>query len=115
MRPLLLCLLLLGLPATAHAQERPEKPPEPAAAPGPVHGTLDTGGHTTPVLGLAFTPDGKKLISLDHHEVFVWDTLTGARGRVWRLPTALATLAVSPDGTTVAVAATLQWDGKERF
>ena len=111
MRRLLLCLLLLNLPTLARAQENPEKPPE--TPPGPVSGALDTGGHTTPIQDLAFTPDGQKLISVELWAVHVWDTATGERERTWRLPTALERATVSPNGKVVAVAGQMgDWDGK---
>jgi hypothetical protein len=111
MRRLLPMLLLLGVPTLARAQDRPEKPAE--APPGPVSGFLDTGGHATPVGGLAFTPDGQKLISIELRAVHVWDTVTGERERTWRLPTALDRAVVAPNGKVVAVAAQIgDWDGK---
>jgi len=108
------------------------KEPELGEAPPPelgsIRAVLNTGGHTNLPVNLAFSPDGKKLVSIDSFEVHVWNTASGQRERTWRLPTPLhrggshfansdapvhysfwnyiTTVAVAPDNKTVAVAAT---------
>jgi WD40 repeat protein len=69
-------------------------------------------GHTGRVLSVAFTPDGKKVISggVDRM-VRIWDPATGKQVRELTICDAsepdprVTSLAVSPDGKTVAVAA----------
>ena len=72
---------------------------------------LDPGGHTAPVVRVAFTPDGRRLLtgSVDK-TVRVWDVATGRPGAVVRPPVGpgrdglVNALAVSPTGTLAAVA-----------
>jgi len=107
MRCLFVAALVLTLPSVAPAQDKnpPGKPPVLEN----VRLALDTGGHASPVLDLAFTPDGRKLLTLEDAEVHVWDIASGERERIWRLPTwGLTKLAVSADGQTAAVSA-LHW------
>ena len=73
---------------------------------------LQSGGHTAPVTKILFTPDGKEVITVSRDKtVRLWDAGTGQRLGVLRTPTgaggqggALNAIALSPDGTTLAVA-----------
>ena len=97
---------------------------------GPITAVLDTGGHTNPPLCLTFSPDGKKLVSIDTWEVHVWKTNSGERERTWRLPLPLhvlgthngrpfwnyvSTVAVAPDNKTLAVVSMLQTAAPTKF
>jgi WD40 repeat protein len=77
-------------------------------------------GHTRSVVGVAFSPDGKRLISaagtmgdysLTRHrigEIKIWDVASGEQLHSWQPHNVeIACLAVSPDGTR---AATADWD-----
>src|SRR5437660_8071561 len=65
----------------------------PALA-GPVFGkpgrpflVLDAAGHSATVLKVAFTPNGKELITISRDKtVRFWDVGTGKAGRVFHLP-----------------------------
>jgi len=62
--------------------------------------------HSNRVRALAFSPDGTALISAcdDEEKLFVWDTATGRlRGRIKGPGLSVWALAVSPDGTRIAV------------
>jgi WD40 repeat protein len=117
MRHRVAALLLLVLPGVLLAQ--PGKEPAPGEKPAPektpedlpakdVALALNTGGHTEPIYQMRFTPDGKRLVTARGAEVRVWDVATGRQEQVWRLPGGNGRLAVSPDGKTVATAATIQ-------
>jgi WD40 repeat protein len=80
---------------------------EPAAPPLLV---LDSGGHTSIVRKVLFTPDGKELISVsDDETIRFWDVASGEPIRVVRPPIGtgnqgrLYAAALSPDGRTLAV------------
>jgi WD40 repeat protein len=99
MRRLQLCLLLLGLPAAARAQEEP------------AYLVLNTAGHSAHVQQLLFTPDGQRLVSVgEDRTVQVWSVETGERLQLLRTPTgpnfdgALLAAALAPDGKLLAVA-----------
>ena len=71
---------------------------------------LDSGGHTSIVRKVLFTPDGKELISVsDDKTVRFWDVASGEPIRVLRPPIGpgnegkLYAAALSPDGRTLAV------------
>jgi WD40 repeat protein len=71
---------------------------------------LDTGGHTSNVRGLAFTPGGGQLVSASQDKtVRVWDVDTGKTVRIIRGETApgswgtIYAMALSPDGRWLAV------------
>jgi WD40 repeat protein len=80
---------------------------EPAAPPILV---LDTGGHTSVVSKVLFTPNGKELISVSKDKTIrFWDVASGEPIRVLRPPIGpgeqgkLYAAALSPDGRTLAV------------
>lgn len=71
---------------------------------------LDTGGHMAMIHNVAFTPDGKQLISAaDDKVVRVWDVATGKTVRTIRGESApgnagkIYSMALSPDGKWLAV------------
>jgi len=71
---------------------------------------LDSGGHTSSVWKVLFTPDGKRLISVsDDKTIRFWDVASGEPIRVLRPPIGpgpegkLYAAALSPDGRTLAV------------
>jgi len=101
MRRLLLALFCVALPNAALAQQIDGEPIF----------VLNTGGHTSTVNMLLFTPDGKELISVsDDKTIRTWDAATGEALRVLRPPIGsdhvgkLFAAALSPDGKTLAVA-----------
>jgi WD40 repeat protein/tetratricopeptide (TPR) repeat protein len=70
---------------------------------------LDTGGHSGKILGAAFAPDGRHVVTGSYDKtVRVWNISTGESVRVFRLPIGpgpegiVHAIAVSPNGTTVA-------------
>src|SRR5207302_10815870 len=58
--------------------------------------------HAGPVRGLAFSADGKTLLSAGHHTVRRWDAMSGRLLEVSRAPGGRGVSALSPDGRTVA-------------
>ena len=97
------CITLLILLTCQHVGAQ-----EPAAAP-PIL-VLDSGGHTSNVWKVLFTPDGKELISVsDDKTIRFWDVASGEPIRVLRPPIGpgregkLFAAALSPDGRTLAV------------
>src|SRR5208283_2467351 len=81
---------------------------EPATVP-PIL-VLASGGHTSAVRKVLFTPDGKELISVsDDKTIRFWDVASGEPIRVLRPPIGpgregeLFAAASSPDGRTLAV------------
>ena len=71
---------------------------------------LDTGGHTANIGGLAFTPDGRQIVSGSQDQVIrVWDIDSRKTVRFIRGDTgpgnwaAICALALSPDGRRLAV------------
>jgi len=98
-----LCITLLILLTCQHVGAQ-----EPAAVP-PIL-VLDSGGHTSLVNKVLFTPDGKELISVsDDKTIRFWDVASGEPLRVLRPPIGpgpegeLYAAALSPDGRTLAV------------
>ncbi len=91
-------LLLLALTsALARADEKP-------------HLVLNAPGHTDAIPRLAFTPDGKSLLSVSKDRTLrIWDLVSGDLQATLRVPVgpgrvgSLYALALSPDGKTVAV------------
>src|SRR2546423_9673350 len=57
-------------------------------------------GHSGPVLSVAYSPDGKTLVSADDSEVKVWDVATG--GVLLTLKESIYPIEFSPDGTMLA-------------
>ncbi len=64
--------------------------------------TANTGGHTSAITSMAFTPDGKRLVTCEATKVHVWRIPGGELERTWRLPSGVEMIAVDPKGTTVA-------------
>lgn len=107
-------VVLLGCGTAIAQPTAPAKidPKVPFAAPDP-------GGHAGEVRGVAFTPDGKSVVTAGtDRTVRVWDVATGEPTRVIRLPVRpgggrLYALALAPDGKTAAVAGTTVEDGRD--
>jgi WD40 repeat protein len=106
----LFALLMLAMPAVALAQDVPAKPKLPPES-GKAILAIDNGGHSSAVADFAFTPDGKRLASVDTDKtVQVWDTVTGERLKVFRLPRPanlganISSVAMMPDNATLAIA-----------
>lgn len=98
LRSLILLFLLLGSAAAARAQETPLI-------------QVDTGGHTSIIRSLAFTPDGNTLASAGYDKVVrIWSIATGLTDRVLRGQISdgregeIHAMALSPDGSRLAVA-----------
>src|SRR5262245_21487456 len=77
---------------------------------GDVLPMLDTGGHTLPIVGIAFTPDGRQLVSAsDDKTIRVWELATGKTVRTIRGESAqgiegkVYAMALSPEGKWLAV------------
>ena len=85
MRPLLAGLLVFGF-APALAQPPAKGPAEPTEK---VSLALNA-DHSTPIQRLAFTPDGRKLVTVELNAVHLWDVSTGERERTWRLANEVA-------------------------
>ncbi len=78
------------------------------AADGPLP-MLDTGGHMALIMGMAFTPDGRQLVSAaDDKTIRVWDLASGKTVRTIRGESApgqagkVYAMALSPDGKWLA-------------
>src|SRR5262249_31824364 len=67
-------------------------------------------GHTGTITGIAFAPDGKKLITgSQDHTLILWDAATGKEERVFKGHNIdLTAVAVSPDGRLLASGASHQ-------
>jgi WD40 repeat protein len=79
------------------------------AAPSPLQLMLDPGGHMAVVVGVAFTPDGKQLVSASNDKTLrVWDVESGRTIRTIRGEMAPGSwganyaMALSPDGRWLA-------------
>ncbi len=91
---ILVCMLMAG--ARAAAEERPLL-------------QLDTGGHMAIIRGIAFTPDGRQLVSASEDKTIrVWDLASGKTVRTIRGESApgqegkIGAMALSPDGKWLA-------------
>ena len=85
---------------------RPAEPKTAADAPLPM---LDTGGHMARIHGIAFTPDGRQLVSASEDKTIrVWDLASGKTVRTIRGESApgnagkIYAMALSPDGKWLA-------------
>src|SRR5262245_15151022 len=91
---------------TATLAERPAQQAEVVTA---LHLMLDAGGHTAPVTGVAFTPDGKRVVSASIDKtVRVWSLETGKtvrmiRGDARRDWGNIDAMVLSPDGHWLAL------------
>lgn len=81
---------------------------------------LDTGGHMGPVSDVAFTPDGKYLVSAGHDKVIrVWDWQAGRTVRILRGEVGpgdegrIFAMVISPDGRRLAVAGQMAPPGQK--
>src|SRR5438552_190746 len=99
MRRLFILLACLIFPAVSLAQNKQ----------GKAFLVLNAGGHTARVAQVAFSPDGRELISTsDDRTIRFWDIKSGEVRRIMRLPVYEATVgghstsALSPDGRTLA-------------
>src|SRR5438045_3610191 len=93
------------LPLAAQ-DERPFPKDTDAEALAKVTLTLDAGGHTHDIKKLAFTPDGKQIISGSHDgAIRIWDLETGRTVRLLYPPESRGAglFALSPDGKRLAV------------
>ncbi len=102
---------------------RPDQPADASKPSGPaaLRFMLDTGGHSAVIKGLAFTPDGKFLVSAGEDKLIrVWDWRAGQTVRTIRGEVGTGSdgkiyaLALSADGRTLAVAGYLgSYTGKK--
>jgi WD40 repeat protein len=62
--------------------------------------------HEAGIIGLAFSPDGRLFATTSYHEgvIRLWDSISGGPRGSRQVPTAVASLAFSPDGSTLAMA-----------
>ncbi len=98
---------------------RPAGPETAADAPLPA---LDTGGHMAVINSLAFTPDGKFIVSAGDDKVIrVWDWLAGKTVRTIRGQSTpgdggkIAAIAISSDGVWLAAAGLFPGNTEDRF
>ena len=85
----------------------PAEPKTAAESPLPM---LDTGGHMALIKGIAFTPDGRQLVSASNDKTIrVWDLASGKTVRTIRGESApgqtgrISAMALSPDGKWLVV------------
>ena len=59
-------------------------------------------GHSRPVLSVAFSPDGQRIVSGSHYQAIkLWDAQTGLELRSLDLPGSVGSMAFSPDGQRI--------------
>lgn len=82
---------------------------KPEATEGALIPMLDTGGHMATIRSIAFTPDGRKLVSAsDDKTIRVWDLATGQTEQIVRgqagpgATGSIYAIALSPDGKWLA-------------
>ncbi len=99
------------------ADPTPSSRAEPVGLPIPM---LDTGGHTAKIQGIAFTPDGRQLVSASDDKVIrVWDVAGGVAVRTIRGMVApghvgkIYAIALSSDGRKLAAAGVMDHAGGE--
>ncbi|MGB8736265.1 MAG: PDZ domain-containing protein, partial [Rhodomicrobium sp.] len=97
---------------------RPAEPKTAADAPLPM---LDTGGHMAKIQSIAFTPDGRQLVSASEDKTIrVWDLASGKTVRTIRGESApgdagkVYAMALSPDGKWLAVGGWFDGPGDEQ-
>jgi WD40 repeat protein len=59
-------------------------------------------GHADEIHKVAFSPDGKTLVSMDHRQITLWDTVSGYEMRNIMSPSGIVSFEFSPDGKTLA-------------
>ncbi len=99
---------------------RPAEPKTAADAPLPM---LDTGGHMAQIRSIAFTPDGRQLVSASQDKtIHVWDLASGKTVRTIRGESApghagkVYAMALSPDGKWLAAGGfTATFNGKNHI
>lgn len=96
---------------------QPKKPPKP---PPPPILQIDPGGHKALIRDVAFTPDGRYLVSASNDKVIrVWDIETGETVRMFRGQIGaghegkIYAMALSPDGQWLAVGGWMKIPGEE--
>jgi WD40 repeat protein len=117
MRLFAAALVSTTLAAVAAGQPKSVAPKFDPKAPFAV---ADPGGHGWKITGVAFTPDGKSVVSAAmDRTVRVWDVATGDLARVIRLPghsgagDFLMALALSSDGKTIATGGSMRDQGRD--
>jgi len=106
MRPLHLVISSVLLVAVVQGQSAPPQVPQEAP-----RLMIDANGHSARIAGIAFTPDGRYVITASRdRSIRIWDLVSSESVRTIRLPAgpgfrgSLFGLAVSPDGKTIAAA-----------
>lgn len=105
-----LLVLLAACGSPAGAQRSPTGTPQPTATALPSGPTLSTAlltynGHRKAVIGVAWSPDGKRIASSDGQSVRVWDASTGQAQLTYRGHSSdVFQVAWSPDGSLIASA-----------
>jgi WD40 repeat protein len=113
-----LCLLTtfaLCLPARAQDDKKEDEPPE---VEGKVRLALETGGHTSNVMKVLFTPDSSQIITLSADQsIRLWDVESGEVVNVMYPPPRIfpVTARLSPDGQRLAVFRDRNDNGKRTF